>query len=468
VSRRSLALVGAGLAALCWMVASAVAGDWSQYGFDSARSNASPAATGITAANVGHLRAQQVALPGTVDASPIYLHAVKVKGKQHDVFVMTTSYGRTIAIDAANGRALWTFTPPGYAGLAGSYRITNSTPIADPGRAFVYSEAPDGKVYKLSLATGRSVWSTSITRLPAREKLGTALNLVGDHLIATTGGYIGDQPPYQGHVVLIARSNGKVLSVWNSLCSDRHALIDPASCPESDSAIWARTGAVVDPVTGNLLVATGNAKFDGHTYWGDSVLMLSPDGKRLLQNWTPSNQAELNTDDVDLGSTAPAILPGRLAVQTGKDGLLRLLDLTRLNGHGGAGPTTGGELQTLPGPGGGVFTTPAVSGSWVYVTSFEATAAYRLTGRRLKLVWRHGTGGTSPVVAGGLLYVYNPDGGLNVYRPTTGGLVKTLAAPAGHWNSPVIADGRIALPEGSANDHATTGQLTIWRAPGKH
>jgi hypothetical protein len=102
------------------------------------------------------------------------------------------------------------------------------------------------------------------------------------------------------------------------------------------------------------------------------------------------------------------------------------------------------------------------------VTSFEATAAYRLTGRRLKLVWRHGTGGTSPVVAGGLLYVYNPDGGLNVYRPTTGGLVKTLAAPAGHWNSPVIADGRIALPEGSANDHATTGQLTIWRAPGKH
>jgi hypothetical protein len=29
----------------------------------------------------------------------------------------------------------------------------------------------------------------------------------------------------------------------------------------------------------------------------------------------------------------------------------------------------------------------------------------------------------------------------------------------------VIADGRIALGDGDANDHATTGQFTIWRLP---
>ena len=38
----------------------------------------------------------------------------------------------------------------------------------------------------------------------------------------------------------------------------------------------------------------------------------------------------------------------------------------------------------------------------------------------------------------------------------------TLSAGSGHWNSPIVADGRIALPEGDANDHATTGVLDIW------
>ena len=44
------------------------------------------------------------------------------------------------------------------------------------------------------------------------------------------------------------RSNGRMTHVWNSLCSNRHHLIDPpASCPASDSAIWGRAGAVLEP-----------------------------------------------------------------------------------------------------------------------------------------------------------------------------------------------------------------------------
>jgi hypothetical protein len=78
-------------------------------------------------------------------------------------------------------------------------------------------------------------------------------------------------------------------------------------------------------------------------------------------------------------------------------------------------------------------------------------------------VWQHRTGGTSPVVAGGLLWVYDPGGGLNVYAPVTGRLLKTLACGSGHWNSPIVVDGIVALPEGNANDHATSGVLDIWR-----
>jgi hypothetical protein len=130
----------------------------------------------------------------------------------------------------------------------------------------------------------------------------------------------------------------------------------------------------------------------------------------------------------------------------------------------------GGELQTVSTPSGtDLFTAPAVwrtaSHTWLFAADDGGTAAWTLSGGRLHLVWKNSTGGTSPLVAGGLLWVYGPQGGLRVYEPATGRLVTTLAAGAGHWNSPIVVDGRVALPEGNANDHATSGVLDIWRLP---
>src|SRR5439155_12501009 len=248
---------------------------WSRFGYDAARSDRGPAATGITAGNARRLVRQRIPLDGTVDSSPIAAGGL---------VVVTTSYGRVIGLDPRNGRVRWRFTPPGYTSWAGTDRITNSSPVSD-GR-FVWSAAPDGRIYKLVLATGKEItsggWPAGVTRLPEREKLGTALNLDRGHVIATTGGYIGDAPPYQGHVVVRNAASGRMLAVFNALCGERGDLQRPADCPESGAAIWARSGAVVDPSTGNLLVATGNGTWDGKRYWGDSVLMLSPDATRLL------------------------------------------------------------------------------------------------------------------------------------------------------------------------------------------
>jgi outer membrane protein assembly factor BamB len=268
-----------------------VGGDWTRFGYVAARSDSGPPATGITAGNVRMLRRQQVRLDGTVDSSPIYLRGARVGGRTRDVFVVTTTYGKTLAIDAASGRILWRFTPPGYDSWAGSAQITNASPLADPNRRFVYAASPDGRIHKLAVLTGREAtgWPVTITRDPTHEKLGSALNLARGLVLANTGGYIGDAPPYQGHVVAIEAATGRIVNIWNSLCSDRRTLLQPSACPESDSAIWGRSGVVVDPATGNLLVATGNAKWDGRTYWGDSVLMLSPNAGRLLQNWTPTD-----------------------------------------------------------------------------------------------------------------------------------------------------------------------------------
>ena len=449
----------------------ALGGDWTRFGYDAARSSSGPRATGITAGNVRKLVRQRVTLDGTVDSSAIYLRGVRIGGRAHDAFFVTTSYGKTLAVDADTGSVLWRFTPEGYRGWAGSSMITQATPVADPSRRFIYAVAPNGRIHKLSVANGReeSGWPVGITRDASHEKIAPALNFSRGLVLAATGGYIGDAPPYQGHVVAIDARTGRIVNVWNSLCSDRSGLLEPSSCPESGSAIWARAGVVVDPATGNLLVATGDGRFDGQVYWGDSVLMLDPRGGRLIQNWTPKDHSELETGDVDLGSTAPALVGSRLAVQSGKDGKLRLLDLRRLNGRGGSGPTTGGELQTVS-LAGGLFSAPAVwrSGgrTWIFVSTAGGTQAFERVGRRLVRKWKKANGTTSPIVAGGLLYLYDAAvGRLDVLRPTTGALVARLAAGAGHWNSPIVTDGRIVLPEGDSNEHGLRGVLNISRFP---
>lgn len=55
-----------------------------------------------------------------------------------------------------------------------------------------------------------------------------------------------------------------------------------------------------------------------------------------------------------------------------------------------------------------------------------------------------------------------PDEG---YRPVSGRLLVRLPGGPGQWNSPIVTDGRIALPEGDANQHRISGVLDIYRLP---
>ena len=439
-------------------------GDWSTFDYDSDRTGDGPAATGITPANAAGLGRRVVHIDGVADSSPIQVNAVRVRGHVRDVVVVTTTFGHTIAFDPSTGATLWEFVP------ARSAHIATASPVLDPDRQYLYAASPDGLIHKLAVATGRQVWKARITFDPTREKIEGALNISGSYVVAATGGYYGDAPTYQGHLALIDRSSGHVAHVWNSLCSDRHELIDPPrSCHFSDSAIWGRSGAVVEPGSGRLFIATGNGPFNGSTNWGDSALELSPDATAVLHSWTPTNQLQLNNSDTDVGSTSPALLGGGLVVQGGKDGLLALLGLDRL----GVGQT-GGQLQQVPSPGGGeVLSAPAVwqhaGRPWLFVADDSGTAAYVLSNGRLHQVWQDGSAGTSPVVAGGLLYVYDElSGRLRILRPASGATVATLPAADGHWSSPIVLGGRIILPVGGsiAND-ATSGVVFVYHVPGR-
>ncbi len=462
----------------------ATAADWPQFGDNAQSSGVGPADSGIPAANARRLRLRQVTIDGVADSAAIALSGVTVHGARHDVIVVDTSYGKTIAIDPGSGRRLWEFRPAGVDSSPGNPQVTTASPAADPDREFVYSASPDGVIHKLSLATGRQVWSRRITFDPRHEKIASSLHISGNWVIAVTGGYIGDAPPYDGHVVTIDRTSGRIVHVWNTECSNRHALIRASSCSvtntNGDNAIWGRAGAVIEPGGRRVLVATGNGPFDGRTSWGDSVLELAPDASGLLHNWTPTDQAHLAGNDLDLGSTSPALLPPfhgmRLAVQGGKAGVMDLLNLDRLDGTaGGAGARLGGQVSETSTPAGDqVLTQPAVwtSGGhiYVFVADGSATAAYELVDAahpRLRQLWQHGSAGTSPVVAGGLLYVFDPGGTVNVRRPLTGALVRALPAGGGHWNSPIVTGGRLIEPTGAYGSSATSSVIDIWHVPGR-
>jgi hypothetical protein len=156
----------------------------------------------------------------------------------------------------------------------------------------------------------------------------------------------------------------------------------------------------------------------------------------------------------------------------GKDGVMRVLDLRRRDGHPPGGKARlGGEVQRLETPGDTqLFTVPAVwqhgSQTTVFVADFSATAAFALRGGRLHKLWENDTPGTSPIVAGGLLYVYDPEaGGIEVYDPETGKAIVRLPGAPGHWNSPIVVDGHVIEPEGDANEHSGSGTIDILSAP---
>jgi outer membrane protein assembly factor BamB len=208
---------------------------------------------------------------------------------------------------------------------------------------------------------------------------------------------------------------------------------------------------------------TGNGDFNPAAHdWGDTVFAIHPDGTGAggdpLDTYTPSNYQQLQNADLDLGSATPAIVPTgsaafpHIAIQSGKDAKLRIINLDNLSGQGGLGHV-GGELSTATLPQGGevqnavtVWKDPAGGEQWVFVVSptngiaglklaFDAAGKPSLTPG-----WQKTGGGGSPLVANGVLY-WPLNNALRALDPTTGNQLWTGAIGAIHWQSATIANG---------------------------
>ncbi len=462
--------------------------DYPLYDRDPMRSGVNAAETRITTASAGHLtRKWRVQLAGIVDSSAIELAGAGPKSAP-DLLYVTTQRGLTYALNAHTGATVWLFNP--HTDTLPSYRITAATPAADPSRQWIYAASPDGKIHRLSATTGSeaSGWPIAVTLHPEDEKIASALNIVGHTLLVTTSGYIGDRGHYDGHVLAIDTQT-RQMRIFNSLCSDLHTLLAESPgggsyCAGAQSGIWARGGAVVDqvsgsPTAGSIFVVTGNGPYDGKINWGDSILRLQSNSLRLQDAYTPTNQQDLNDQDLDLGSTTPILLPRQpgnhawLAVQGGKDNVLRLVDRTNLSGRGGPGHISG-ELQTVPIPQGSQMVTSGIAwqdgknGTWVFVATYNGLAAERVVVTdglpTLHVAWIQRAYFSSPILAGGVLFAAQPND-LDVFNPRTGAILWHSAASAAHgrigdvhWESPMVVNGMAYMPD-------QNGALTAYGLP---
>jgi hypothetical protein len=218
-----------------------------------------------------------------------------------------------------------------------------------------------------------------------------------------------------------------------------------------------------------------------------------------LDSYTSGNYLNMMYYDMDLGSTAIAIAPPppgstrpNIALQGGKDGNVRILDLDNLSGAGAPGHTggelyigsvaQGNEVKTQP----VVWTDPNGGASMlIIVNSFGISAVQIITDSsngNLPALRTSGspnwinsgtpvrgsansTGGTSPVLANNVLY-YAGGSGVSAINPRTGATLWSNAAMGAadantsssfHKQSLIVVNGRI---------YVTDNHNTLWAYQG--
>ena len=425
-----------GAVALGVLLPSSAFADWTTYRADAARS-------GVDSSSVGSLPFapawSSASLSGAIYAEPLVYHGL---------VIVATESNEVAALSEATGQLMWTAsagTPVKASSLpCGDISPTvgiTSTPVIDPatGRLFVVADdVVSGNIvhemYAFNAATGAPLegFPASVEPpgdTPAAQLQRASLALDGSEVVVGYGGNAGDCSTYHGWLVAEPEAGGAPTASF--------------STPSTESAIWgAGDGPVVD-AGGNVWAATGNG--NAQTF-GDqeSVLELSP-SLGLEGLWAPSNWSALDSGDQDLSTSSPALLPGGLVFQVGKQGTGYLLNSAAL---GGAGAAPLFQAQVCSSFGG-----DAVDGSTLYVACSDGVRAVaaNTSAHTFSILWHGPTAAQGPpIVAGGLVWVTNYAAATLVgLNPQTGAVVVAQPTPAmEHFSIPSASDGKLFLATG--------------------
>ncbi|MGH3121344.1 MAG: PQQ-binding-like beta-propeller repeat protein, partial [Streptosporangiaceae bacterium] len=463
-SRLALRTAGwvAGLTAALWMTAGGPAGALSFSGarsFSGAHSSpgagswtvyhGDPAGTGA-AATAGRVDTASRAWTSAALDGEIYGEPLVSAGR---VYVATEN-NTVYALSAATGAVAWSrhLATPVPAGslpcgdIAPTVGITG-TPVIDPARGEIFvvaDEVAQGRpahvLTGLSTSTGR-VEMTRDVDPPGADTAAllqrTGLTLAGGRVVFGFGGNDGDCAAYRGRVVSVPEAGG----------APAMFTVD-AKAGQSQGAVWMGGAAPAVDGRGDVWVSVGN----GSVYQAsrgyddsDSVLDLSP-SMRPLQYFAPGDWPANNSRDLDM-SAEPVLLAGGQVLLAGKSPTAYLLNGAHLGGVGGQEALLPSVCSTNVD--GGV----AVSGSTVYLPCVSGIVAIRAATSPpgLRLLWRTGTGGGPPIVAGGLVWTISQAGTLYGLDPQTGQVRRQAAIGTGanHFPTPSVGAGLLLAPAGN-------------------
>ncbi len=340
------------------------------YHYDVARTGQNTQETILTPANVNAAsfgKLFSVAVDGFVYAQPLYLSNVTISGGTHNVVYVATEHDSLYAIDADNGTVYWqrslipaggstvnSITDLNCTDLVPEIGITG-TPVIDQSSGTIYLVAQ-------SKVGGNIVqYLHAIDVVTATEKFGAPIAIhasVTGSASDAVGGIVNFAPKFQNQraaLLLDKDSEGTshVVIGWSSHCdiSPWHGWImsyNAATLAQEAvfnsspngyaNGIWhAGAGPVADS-SGNIYFATGNGSWNGTTDFGDSIIKLGPPSGgafRVLDYFTPYDQATLAADDSDVSSGGLILLPAatngkQQIVQQGKTGTIFNLDSSNL------------------------------------------------------------------------------------------------------------------------------------------
>ena len=392
--------------------------------YDNTGQGANLSETILTTANVNSTtfgKLFTLNVDGAIYGQPLYVPNLTINGASHNVVYVATEHDSVYAFDA-DGKVttpLWkvsflvngatTVSTSGATPDLSSATIypeigITSTPVIDPTTSTIYVVAETfengncvHRLHALDLTTGAEKIGFGSPVVIQASVAGTGVNAVNGQIAFSSidqlqrpaltlyngmvligFGSQGDNPPWHGWV--LAYNAATLQQSWQFNVTPNG----------TDGGIWMAGGGLVVDALGGIYFMTANGTFGTGADYGDSFVRMSSAGQ-VVDYFTPNTQLTLETDDLDLGSGGPLILPDQsgpnphLIVGAGKDTNIYLVNRDNMGKYDSDGNNNNQIVQELPGSLiGESRSQPAYWNGFVYFSAFgDAVKAFAISNGQL-------------------------------------------------------------------------------------
>jgi hypothetical protein len=458
----------------------------------------------VNPSTFGKLQQFSCQLDGAAYAQPLYVPNLAISGQgTHNVVIVATEMDSVYAFDAdaVPCQTLWQASPEGIQPIS-SFDLNivpfigiTGTPVIDSGTwqlYFVAASQTNGEnpsylhqLYALDLSTGTILSAAGVTAFPpdapfsSAGQLQRAALLLDDGTVYVAFGGNGSANTYHGW-----------LFAYDAASLAETGVFDVAMPPASQGGIWMSGGGPSADSSHNVFVVTGdgpfNANLNPQTFsYGDSFLRLgpapppsaSPQQLPVADYFTPCNQAALESAGLDVGASAPVLLPDSagspsapdLLIGGSKDGSLYVVNQDDMGGFcparspipetvsvvgpilstplywNGAvyvAPGNGSSLSAYPMSGGTLSPFPAVTQANETLGPQGATPVLSANGTSNAILWLIDTSGAPNGPA--ILRAYDPSNNLNeIYNSAMASGSRDQARLAVKFTVPTVANGKV-------------------------